>query len=61
MLIGHPDIRVNEKEKGGNTALLYAVYKGHAEIVRHLVTHRDTDVNEKDREGNTALLVAVRE
>ena len=45
-------------EKSGQTALILAVRKGHAEVMNLLIEVK-ADVNAVDREGNTALMIAV--
>ena len=48
----------NENRVGGNTALLYASWYGHLNVVQLLLDHDDkerVDVNHEDKYGNTAL------
>ncbi len=48
---------VNAKANDGETALMWASYKGHAEVVEALLAAR-ADVNAKDQRGWTALKIA---
>ena len=45
------------KNKDGITALLFASFKGHTEIVKALLA-KGADVNMKNNNGDTALMVA---
>ena len=48
---------VNAKNNNGETALMWASYKGHAEVVEALLAAR-ADVNAKTDDGETALMLA---
>eukprot|EP00002_Diphylleia_rotans_P033712 TRINITY_DN7197_c0_g1_i2.p1 TRINITY_DN7197_c0_g1~~TRINITY_DN7197_c0_g1_i2.p1 ORF type:complete len:785 (+),score=119.23 TRINITY_DN7197_c0_g1_i2:106-2355(+) len=43
----------------GQTPLLYAISRGHTEVVRVLLTNPAVDVNHPDLSGNTALITAA--
>ena len=45
-------------EKYGRTALMYACYPGHTEIVQHLINAK-ADVNLEANDGTTALTYAI--
>ena len=49
---------INAKNNDGETALMWASYNGHLEVVKLLVT-LGADVNAKDKNGNTALMWAI--
>jgi ankyrin repeat protein len=49
---------VNDKNANGETALLAAAVRGHAETVETLLAH-SADMNAKDSKGITAIEVAV--
>jgi ankyrin repeat protein len=46
---------VEYKDKYGDTALSWAAWNGHTEIVRYLTVEGGADVESKDKYGNTAL------
>jgi len=48
---------VNQKDKDGNTALIYASKNEYIDIVNALL-EKGADVNQKDKDGNTALIYA---
>ena len=48
---------VNAQNRTGETALMYAAWRGHPEIVRLLLEHR-ADATLKNRQGDTALTLA---
>ena len=48
---------VNIQNRSGETALMYAAWRGHASIVRLLLENR-ADVTLKNRQGSTALTLA---
>jgi uncharacterized protein len=49
---------VNDKDKDGKTALIYASEKGNADIVKFLIA-QGANVNAKDKDGKTALMYAA--
>jgi ankyrin repeat protein len=49
---------VNIRDDDGGTALYYASYNGHVDIIRALLNHEGVDVNIMDNDGCTALDVA---
>jgi ankyrin repeat protein len=50
---------VNAKSNRGETALMFAAYKGNLEVVKALVD-KGAEVNAKDYAGNTALMRASK-
>ncbi len=50
---------VNHANSSGDTALIYAAFYGHTDIVRLLIEH-GADVNHVNNIGNTALIAAAR-
>ena len=48
---------VNAQNLTGETALMYAAWRGHSEIVKLLLEHR-ADATLKNRQGDTALTLA---
>lgn len=50
---------VNARDLQGNTALMWAIMKGHDEVVRVLIGHRDIELEDRDELGNTALMWAA--
>ncbi len=49
-------VDVNTRNKNGNTALLFAVMRGHSEIV--YLVENGANINMEDEYGNTALTLA---
>ena len=56
-LASHPDVRINERDSNGHTALHWAALEGDRDCVTVLLNH-GIDPNIKDVEGNTAAVVA---
>lgn len=52
---------VNQRDKGGRTALHYVVLNGSREIFQRLITHADLDINVQDNDGVTPIRLAVCE
>ena len=50
---------VNSRDADDNTGLMYAISRGHNEIVKFLVEQPTVDLNCTSREGNTALHIAA--
>lgn len=50
-------IDVNVRDSDGRTALMYASYNGHVEVMRNLLL-KGADVNLQDNYGRTALMMA---
>jgi ankyrin repeat protein len=50
---------MNMKDKDGNTALIWAAWRGHSTTVK-ILPAKGADVNAKDNDGNTALMVAAK-
>lgn len=48
---------VNTQNRTGETALMYAAWRGYSEIVKLLLEHR-ADASLKNRQGDTALTLA---
>lgn len=47
---------VNQRDKGGNSALLLATAVGNKEIVKHLIRRDCVDVNQRNGKGITQLV-----
>ena len=61
ILLGHPNIRPNDVNQAGETALLVAAKRGSEDIVRQLCDHPKTEVNFCiARDGITALMAAAQ-
>ena len=45
LLLRHPEVGVNQTNKGGHTALQYAAYLGHTGAVSLLLSHQDVDIS----------------
>merc|ERR1711871_1019187 len=50
---------VNQVANQGNTALIYASWKGHTKIVSELLRMPDVDLSQQNDNGDTALIQAV--
>ena len=60
-LLREGSVRVDEKDKDGNTALLLAAGNGHLSVVQCLLREGGARIiDKKDSSGNTALLLAAR-
>ncbi len=57
-LIEQKKFNVNDQDRDGNTALMYAVAGGFLEIVKYLIAE-GADANLQEREGQTALMIAI--
>jgi len=55
ILLVHPDIDPNLKNKGGNTPFTWACWNGHSSCVRLLLQDLRVKVNEPDNQGYTPL------
>ena len=55
------DIKVNQANKCGETALYWACRRGRADIVAQLLEAKGTDVNRADKDGRTPLYWACDE
>ena len=55
LLLRHPEVGVNQTNKGGHTALQYAAYLGHTGAVSLLLSHQDVDINFQDHPDGTTL------
>jgi FOG: Ankyrin repeat len=61
LLLDQPEVKTNEKDDGGWTALHYAAYHNNREGARMLLLHPTMDsANAKDNYGVTAVMWAVR-
>jgi ankyrin repeat protein len=58
MLLAIENINVNQQNKDGNTALMWASHQGHQEIVQILLNKENINVNQQDKDGFTALMWA---
>jgi ankyrin repeat protein len=58
MLLNHPRINPNCKDRRANTPLHYAAREGHCNIIKLLLLHKDIDSQSKGRYGETPLEVA---
>jgi hypothetical protein len=57
-LLSNPQIRVDQPDNIGGTALIYAVSGNHCPIIKMLL-ESGADINKTDPDGNTVLIVAV--
>ena len=55
LLIERDGVELNLKDNGGRTALLFAGYEGHADVVKLLIEHDGVELNLKDDNGQTVL------
>ena len=55
-----PPARVDAKDRNGQTALMWAAWQGHAEVVKALIAG-GADVSVKNEDGDTALTSAESE
>jgi ankyrin repeat protein len=55
-----PALHVNSQDSFGNTALICACWKGHADLVKWLVQEASADVNIQNKSGETALMAATQ-
>ena len=60
LLLAHPDIDVNVKDRGGFTAFMNACSKGSTFCVREMLKDSRVKVNEPDNNGHTPLWRAAR-
>lgn len=51
-------ISINSQDKSGSTALYWASYGGHVEVVDRLLSNKFTDLNLQNKLGDTALLAS---
>src|SRR3990167_2435134 len=58
-LLRDPDTNVNEKDRDGATALMYAASLGETEIMDELLKSSTINVNAQSRLGTTALMSAI--
>lgn len=59
LLVIHPDIQVNKKNKHNETALMLATESRNKKAVEILLSHPDTQINEKNNIQATALMLAA--
>ena len=59
LLLGHPDINVNARDRIGATPFLWACFKGRASCVRLLLPDPRVDINSMDAERKPALWYAA--
>ena len=52
------NVKLNERDKTGSTALLRASFYGFLDIIQQLLA-ANVDINEKDSNGNTALSIGI--
>jgi len=55
VLLAHPDIDVNAKDRGGNTPFMFACYSGLTSCVREMLKDSKVKVNEPNKHGGTPL------
>ena len=55
ILLSHPEVDVNSKDRYEKTGLIWAVRFGHAKVVELLLEQPAIDVNAKDNQGYSAL------
>ncbi len=61
VLVEHPDVDVNAKNRWSSTPLMLAASRGYAECVRALMRHPDTDIDARaEYYGRTALIEAAK-
>jgi ankyrin repeat protein len=53
MLLERPEIKVNERDNRGCTALQYAIYNGFSEMVELFLNHPDIDTGQIENDGMT--------
>ena len=59
LLSSHPSIDVNTQDTDGHTALSWAVFKGHIEVVAVLLQNPDVRTDIADMDGMTPLSWAI--
>ncbi|OWY51284.1 hypothetical protein AALT_g4570 [Alternaria alternata] len=59
ILLAHPGIDVNSRDKSGETPLQAAAYNGYMQILVLLLAHPDTDVNSRDDKGIAVIHAVV--
>jgi len=60
VLLAHPDIDINVKDKGGNTPFMFACYSGLTSCVREMLKDSRVNVDETDNIGDTPLWYAAK-
>jgi ankyrin repeat domain-containing protein 50 len=60
LFLAQPQIKVNLRDRIGDTALIMAAGYGHPETVKLLLSHPETDVNLRDYWGRSALIAALQ-
>jgi len=60
LLLAHPDIDVNVKDRHGRTPFFLACYWGYTSCVRVMLKDIRVEVNEPDSDGNSPLWWAAR-
>ena len=59
LLLGHSKrFELNARSTFGWTALMYACYYGHEDVINVLLNHSDIDVNARNAYGYTATMIA---
>jgi uncharacterized protein len=58
MFLQNENIKINQRDKLGKTALIEASSKGKKDIVQTLLQHKNIEINQHDKDGSTALIEA---
>ena len=59
LLLSHPEIKINAKDRGGLTALHFGCAHGSTESLNLLLAVPGLELNERDSDGDTPVMVAI--